>query len=290
VAIDPDPRAAGLYLADCAQLGPPLNSHEFVDNLIDICHYRNCKYIFSGYDAELPILTNNIKIFHNNAIIPIVSDPEVIKLSNSKLDLIKFLKEKGFPFIGTATSTWEAAELDLYSPYIVKPDVGCRSQGIHKFENLSDTEPFSMSNGYIIQEYIEGEEYTCGTVSFDGDVKGVIAMTRELRAGDTYRARVDQNPIVIGFVRELMQEIKPFGPCNVQLRLKNNIPYVLEINARCSGTTAARTLAGFNEAEMVLNYLENLPIKYDIKEDLEIFRYWNEAVCSSSNLVGRELE
>jgi carbamoyl-phosphate synthase large subunit len=279
VAIDPSDKAAGLYMADMGYLGVPLTDDRFIEHLISICHGAGAKYLFPGFDAELSVLSSNSNKILSEGIIPIVSDATVIALSDDKYKLFKFLKEHDMPHIPTSLGTEKFRTENKQGPFLVKPVVGCRSQGVERFETLDEVEDYLKDNpeeDLIVQEYIEGEEYTCGTVSFGGCVEGVICMTRELRSGDTYKARVDQNPEVIKFVTSLIGEIKPFGPCNVQLIVRDSIPYVLEINARCSGTTAARALAGFNEPKIVLDFLEQRPIRYSIEDHLQILRFWQE--------------
>ncbi|MGZ4848631.1 MAG: ATP-grasp domain-containing protein, partial [Halobacteriota archaeon] len=83
------------------------------------------------------------------------------------------------------------------------------------------------------------------------------------------------------FVKSVITVLKPFGACNIQLRVRNGVPYIFEINARCSGTTAARTLAGFNEPKMICDFISK-GIKdptFSIRE-IAILRYWNELVVS----------
>jgi len=279
VAIDPSNQAAGLYMADYGYIGKNYTDPEFIDSLISICHGSGAKYLFSGFDAELEVISEQAEKLRASGITPIISTPDVITLSEDKFALMKFLEFKNLPFTPTYDYETGGCAGIPEEPVILKPRTGCRSQGFMRFptrwEANSNIEAGSQQ---IMQSYIEGEEYTCGTVSFDGDVKGIICMTRELRSGDTYKARVNQNPMVMEFLRELISEIKPFGPCNVQLIVRDNIPYVLEINARCSGTTAARTLAGFNEPEMVLNYLRGEKVSHYVENGLNIFRYWQELV------------
>ena len=133
-------------------------------------------------------------------------------------------------------------------------------------------------------EYIEGDEYTCGTINLDGSCKGAIIMRRILRDGDTHKCFTEKNDIIEKEVRLVVETIKPFGACNVQLRMKNNKPYVFEINARCSGTTAARTLSGFNEPKMIADYLlKGIEPKFQIKEQT-ILRYWKEIVVPNEKV------
>ena len=56
-------------------------------------------------------------------------------------------------------------------------------------------------------------------------------------------------------VREMAIALNPFGSVNFQLRLENKQPITFEINARSSGTTIMRALAGFNEIETIIKYL-----------------------------------
>ncbi len=136
----------------------------------------------------------------------------------------------------------------------------------------------------IVQEYIEGDEYTCGSVTLKGKCVGVIVMRRILRDGDTHKAFVERNPRLESFVHEIVETLKPFGACNIQLRVRNGEPFVFEINARCSGTTAARALAGFNEPGMSADYLfKHIAPVYSIRE-ISILRYWKELVVTNSRI------
>jgi carbamoyl-phosphate synthase large subunit len=79
-------------------------------------------------------------------------------------------------------------------------------------------------DNYVVQEFIEGDEYTCGAVSFENKGVGAIIMKRELRFGNTYKAFVVQDANLTNFMKNVVNVLKPFGPCNVQLRLKNRAP------------------------------------------------------------------
>lgn len=272
VGVDLSTRAAGLYLADHGYVGKPAVDPGFVPRLIEICRETEASYLFPGMDAELIPLAEHAEAFAEVGTRLVVSTLEVLRLSDDKLALHRFLESRGFATIPTA-ATLDEAEARLGPPYLIKPAVGCRSIGVRRVARLEQVE---LAPGEIIQQYIPGDEYTCGSVSFDGQPLGIIAMRRELRAGDTYKASVDQNSVVLEYVADLIRLMRPFGPCNFQLKLHDGRPYLLEINARCSGTTAARKLAGFNEPLITINHLEgnpSLPIEI---QPIEVYRYWNE--------------
>lgn len=66
--------------------------------------------------------------------------------------------------------------------------------------------------------------------------------------------------------------------------MKGGIPYIFEINARCSGTTASRTLCGFNEPKMIAEYLlMNKEPSFEIQEKT-ILRYWKELVIENGSV------
>jgi carbamoyl-phosphate synthase large subunit len=139
---------------------------------------------------------------------------------------------------------------------------------------------------FIAQEYIDAdeEEYTCGSVTLDGECRAVIVMRRVLRDGDTYKCWVVNDATIEAEVRKAVTAIRPFGPCNVQLRVKDGIPYVFELNARSSGTTAARALSGFNEPVMVADYLcHGFTPRYEIVEQT-VLRYWNELAVDNASI------
>lgn len=109
-------------------------------------------------------------------------------------------------------------------------------------------------------------------------------MRRILRDGDTYKAFVERNPRIETHVREVVEALRPFGACNVQLRLKDVAPHVFEINARSSGTTAARVLAGFNEPKSIADYLlRQIEPSFTIRE-ITVLRYWQELAVANDRI------
>jgi carbamoyl-phosphate synthase large subunit len=109
-------------------------------------------------------------------------------------------------------------------------------------------------------------------------------MKRVLRDGDTYQAFVVRDAIIESCVRAAAEALQPFGACNFQLRVRDSVPYIFEINARCSGTTYCRTLAGFNEPLMIADYLvHGRQPAFEIRE-ITVLRYWKELVVRNDRI------
>jgi len=165
---------------------------------------------------------------------------------------------------------------------VVKPKAGgARSKNVYILKSNKELESFLLLNGaelshYVVQEYIGGDEYTCGSICLDNECKGVIVFRRTLRHGDTYKCFVERNPVVEALVKSIVNEMQPVGAFNVQLKIERGISYVFEFNARCSGTTASRALCGFNEPLMIADFLLKGKVPSFSIEEKTILRYWNE--------------
>jgi len=291
IGLDGELLAAGLFAVPKAFKIPYARSKNFIEELLNLCATQKIELLFPGLDAELLPLSLNRAAFEAIGTTVVVSSPEVIEISDNKM--LTYQKLTPFGVLVPKTielDSFAAQHEQVQLPVIVKQKIGgARSKNVFLFREINEIEAFiennhhSLSN-YIVQEFIDGDEYTCGSVNLDGQCKGVIVMRRILRDGDTYKCFVEENPVVEETVRNVMKAIKPFGACNVQLRLRDNQPYVFEINARCSGTTASRSLCGFNEPAMIADYLlKGNEVTYDIRK-LVILRYWKELVVENEEV------
>ena len=285
IGADGDVLAAGLYAVTKAYQVPYAAAPGYVERLLDICEREKCALLFPGLDAELPVLAREAHRFRERGVVPVVSSPEVVAIADDKLETYRFLSARGFP----APRTLPLSECALPFPLVLKPRRGgARSQGVFVVGDeraLSQRLSTLDAANYVAQEHIEGDEYTCGSISFENRCYGAIVMRRVLRDGDTYKAFVQNDPRIEAHVTAVAEALKPFGACNFQLRVRDGVPYIFEINARCSGTTHSRTLAGFNEPLMAADYLtQNKRPAYAIHE-ITILRYWNELVVENERIA-----
>jgi carbamoyl-phosphate synthase large subunit len=289
VALDGEFLGAGLYASHKSYLIPYAKDTEYINRLLEICKKEKILLLFPGLDAELMPLSLNVNAFKAIGTTVVVSKPEVVTISDDKQQTYDELTKAGVSVPFTASPIgFFPKETDF--PLILKQKVGgARSKNVYVIKNSSEWNATIKNIGrdlsnFIVMEYIDGDEYTCGTINLDDSCKGVIIMKRILRDGDTHKSFTEINHVIEKEVRLVVETIKPFGACNVQLRMKNGKPYVFEINARCSGTTAARTLSGFNEPKMIADYLlKGIEPAYEIKEQT-ILRYYKEIVVSNQNV------
>jgi carbamoyl-phosphate synthase large subunit len=217
----------------------------------------------------------------------------VIEAADNKFRTYTLLHEHGISIPETVSmeNYVPGSDAPLAFPFILKPRVGgASSKNVHLIKDAAGfarvcADPSAKIENLVAQAYIEGDEYTCGTVTVDGRHIGSIVMRRTLRDGDTYKCFTVRNPRIEAEIAKVVAAVKPQGALNIQLRVDSTgQPHIFELNARCSGTTGARALAGFNEPKMIADYyLKGIEPSFDIKE-LSILRYWKELVVENERV------
>jgi carbamoyl-phosphate synthase large subunit len=279
---DGESLGTGLFASNRGYRIPYARDDEFVPSMLKICEAEHCKLLFPGLDAELPKLAAAATVFAKIGTTVVVSSPDVINIGDDKWKTVQFLTSHGFAAPNTCLLSGVGID-QLSTPVVLKPRKGgARSLGVLLARDRNELERFVSQvdrSNYIAQEYLVGDEFTCGTVTFNGRCYGAIVLRRTLRDGDTYKAFVHRDAIIESYVMRVAEALRPFGACNFQLRLKDGVPCIFEINPRCSGTTFCRTLAGFNEPLMIAEYLleKKEPRPTEIRP-IAVMRYWKEFV------------
>jgi carbamoyl-phosphate synthase large subunit len=282
VAVDSSPLAAGLYFGNPSYLGFEANHPAYIDRLLEICEKNQIEFVFPGHDIELPYLSSQVEFFESRGIRLIVSSQRVIEICDDKLKTSNFLRDNGFFYPETelfADFSWAGKAV------ILKPRTGgARSKHTYlakSFEEFENYSNFVDKSNCVVQEFLEGPEYTCGSVYLRHNDFGNILMKRELRSGDTYKAFSIKSKSISEYISNVVSTLAPFGACNVQLKMCDDKPYIFEINPRCSGTTAARALVGFNEPKMIIDFLKDGIFKKSDYHETTILRFWQEVLVEN---------
>lgn len=290
VAADPSPQSVGLYWADTAHTIPMAKDPNYLDRFKQILAQEQPDIVFIGTDVELPILAPYRHALEQEFRTHIIiSSPQIIATADDKWLTYKFLKNNDFPYPETCLPGGEQKLIEAVGfPLIVKPRVGARSVGVHLVHTPDELQKaLAAVEKPVIQEYVGDyeSEYTAGAICFNGKCLASIVMRRHLRDGNTYRAFVDDFPELNDTVRCLAESLNAYGPANFQFRLdRSGVVKLFEINARFSGTTPFRALAGFNEVEMVVrSILCGEPVTQPDIEPITVLRYWEEFVIRSED-------
>lgn len=252
--------------------------------VIDIIRKEGICILFVGVDFELRYFADMKKEIENDyGCKVIVSDRRVIDIGNDKYDTYRFLKNNGI----NAPDTFlldEANEKLINFPIVIKPRIGARSRGVYFVNNMSEyRDIFEKCKGkdYIIQKAIGSmnTEYSCGILYWEGEFINSIVLKRILKEGNTFLAEYNNNKEkeIIEYIRKIGDALKPFGSCNLQLRIEDdNKPYLFEINPRFSGTTYMRALFGYNEVEYIVRKSLGLDAHIINPKPGKVYRYYEE--------------
>lgn len=266
----------------------PDTSHpeEYLAAIRSLCETEKVQLVLPGSDSELELLSQNAAALREQTgAIVAASPPEVLRIAMDKWETCQFLERAGLHaprtvrFDGNGSGAQLVEQLGF--PLIVKPRRGSGSQGLFKVRSEDDLHYIAtLHREMVIQEYLQpdDEEYTVAVYTQrDGRQAGSICMKRELVAGNTYRAWVNQNATVQAEAEAIVRALRPRGPCNVQLRLTARGPVAFEINPRFSGTTAMRAHFGYNEVEMALrDFVLGEPVPAPVVRPGIALRFWDE--------------
>lgn len=285
IAADMSNTAAGFYGADYCYLLPSASDKTYIDEISRICKKNSVDYYFPGTDVELLLCAKEAGVINTKLGVKIIVSPlDLIEIADDKYKTVSFLKQNNFHH----PITWLPDEVDLNSityPVIVKPRIGCRSIGVYVVNSAQ--EALSAIEGLvnpIVQEYIDGDEFTCTVAIRHGVVSDVLCLRRDLRAGDTYRAFPVKDSVIEEYVRNIALTLGVDGSCNFQLRTSNGIPKLFEINSRFSGTTPFCSYLGFNPVEFCIKQDLEISYRSNIAYDKVILRHWSEVIIDQSEL------
>lgn len=232
---------------------------EYVRKLISHIKDEKITVLFVAIGFELEMMADSRDLIRKETGCEvIVSSPEVIRIAEDKYETFRFLRENRLAY----PATWLPEEIgDVTYPAIIKPRTGTGSKGVYLVNSRKELESrIPEVKNPVIQENIgtKDDEYTCGIICLDSEVKSLICLKRYLKFGNTVSAFHSKmhSEKIRPYVNGIAEALRPYGPCNFQLRLDaSGNPKLFEINARFSGTTSMRPYFGINESEYVVKHI-----------------------------------
>ena len=286
IGVDIEELVPAKYFVDAFYKVPKWNDEDYIDVLLSICEKERVDMIIPLFEKEFISLCENRKKFNEVGTALILSDKKIIETFNDKWKSYKFFMSNNID----TPKTYNKQNLRDYSfPLIIKPTDGAGSKSVFKVNNDKELSFFiDYIENPIIQEYVEGTEYTIDVLcDLDGNAISIVPRARiEVRAGEVSKGRTVKDMAIIERTLELCnklkidENIKPIGPLTIQciVDLKGNIKFI-EVNPRFGGGVPLSFEAGVAYAELLRKMVkgeEILPIIGEFKE-LTMLRY-DEAV------------
>lgn len=246
VALDMDPLAPGLQVADRSYVIPPLDSAEYVPTLVQVCREERIDLVFPLIDPDIQVLAEHRGALEAIGARVAVVGPEAAAIAGDKWRSQQLFQGLGLP----APRSWLPGQLeaiDIRYPLFVKPRRGSGGRDSFKVRDARELQFFSQYvKDAIVQEYMPGPEITSDVVcGLDGVVLAVVSRRRiEVRSGEVAKGVTVSDPVVIDACVRVAQALHATGPITVQCMMKDGRAHFTEINARLGGGFPLGVAAG----------------------------------------------
>jgi len=292
IGVDCNPLSAGLFVLYKGYVVPSADSNDLFCALVKIICDESIDILLVSSDQELDFYAHNKNLLESETGVKIiVSSEDTVRIANDKLLTAEFLKQNKFPYAESvlyADQDGLSSFVEMYPfPLIIKPRKGGGSKDVFIVSSIDELHVFGKRIENAVVQTVIGEsnsEYTAAALYFEEcSLFESIIFRRELHNGTTYRAEVVKNEEMTEQIYNIVSRLKVYGPCNIQYKFVEDKVVTFEVNPRFSGTTAMRCLVGFNDVEIVLNYVMFNKLPQEIKiENATFLRYWNELVVFDS--------
>jgi carbamoyl-phosphate synthase large subunit len=263
IALDIDPLAPALRLADRSYIVPRLDSLDYIPTLVDICAKERADVVFPLIDPDVQVLSQ-----HRAQIEAVGARLAVVSIEAAKICGDKLLTAEFFQQLGLATPrSWLPGQIDPATaayPLFIKPRNGSAAKNAFK---VRDARELAFFSGYVpnavIQEFLPGPEITNDLVcDLNSDVLAVVSRRRiEVRAGEVAKGITVRDPRVIEACVSIARALPAVGPITAQCIVKDGLPYFTEINARFGGGVSLGIASGADSPRWLLARLAGIDVK-----------------------------
>jgi carbamoyl-phosphate synthase large subunit len=246
VALDIDPLAPALRIADRHYIVPKFTDPNYVPSIVEICRREQIHMVFPLIDPDIPVLTSHrAAIEATGARLATVSALGA-GLTGDKWESVQFFQRLGL----AAPQSWLPSTLDPDAaeyPLFIKPRCGSAAKDTFKVKNARELRFFmDYVNQPIIQEFLPGPEITSDVIcDLQGETLAVVSRRRiEVRWGEVAKGVTVYDADISSACVRIARELQAMGPITVQCIMKQGRPYFNEVNARLGGGAPLGVHAG----------------------------------------------
>jgi carbamoylphosphate synthase large subunit len=199
-----------------------------------------------------------------------------------KLNFYQLLEDHGFRYPRTSIlgGNDDLKKGDL--PVILKPRISYGSKDTYIVERVEAYHYFMIlicakacgAEQFLLQEYLQGDEYTVDFFSDKGKVINLVVRRRIEHRGVSIRGEIVFNDEVENLVKNFSSIFDIDGLNNIQVISSRSNYYITDFNPRPSGTIMLSVNAG---SDLLNNLLEKIKGKeithYVGLKNLKMFRY-----------------
>jgi carbamoyl-phosphate synthase large subunit len=261
---------------------PAIPEENYINEIRRIAETEYIDLLIPIVDAELEVIAKNVEKLKAITNV-LISSYNTIITCNDKFLMYKCFKNLGIPTPKTISFDGsDAKELidqaGISYPLIIKPRKGVSSRDVYEVTSDDYINIIKKLKNPVIQEKVCGEEYTIDIFS-DGEclISAVPRKRIETRSGISYKGLTVKDDELINFAKIIADNLKFYGPANIQCFKHNDEVKFFEINPRFSGSLPLTTAAGINEPLFALKMANGEKIKPNFNfKSVKMCRYWEE--------------
>ncbi len=235
---------------------PSARSADYVEQLDALCRAHQIAAVIPCSEAEIhrlctleshPVLPCGARIVSQSSQINAIYGDKLkcFQILHGKVPLADFTDAK-------ERSTAEEFITAHSFPLCMKERVSSGRKGVLILKDVAEfAHEWPHFSQPLLQALIDGDEreYSIGVFTHGTETR-LISYRRKLdRLGCSWFAELDQPEVVLDYCRRIAGVVNAQGSINIQLRISQNGPLLLEINPRFSSLAAARAACGFNDVE-----------------------------------------
>lgn len=273
--------SAGSVMVDKFYKIPQCDNDSFIDELIKILKFENVDMFIPIHDFEIIRISENIHLFRQFKII--VPSLDIIKLFSDKYKATIAMKNLGI-------LTPEIVDNSFKGRKILREKVSVGSKGIKVVE---EDEKIDIRDDEMLQEYIEGEEYTVDIFcNISGKPILIIPRIRlEVKSGVATKVEIKFDTDLINICNKILSEYTLPGLSNIQFIKRKGMFYFIELNPRFGGMSVSSVIASYNYIGDFININNIKDVMCQLDENLKsvkwgsiVTRYYEEVIYSGNKI------
>ena len=231
----------------------------YTDELLEGCRKYQITHLIVVNEREIEAVSQDIEKFCNAGIKVLIQAPHIVRICLDKSKTMSFLEDHDVSvpqtYLDVCQISWERGKA-----LVVKPCKGNGSKEVTIVRSQEELRNLKLE-GKLLQDYIEGDEYTVGIFRWKDGTVYTIVFKRILRAGFSYQVELVKDSVLEKLAKKIAELFLLEGYINIQLRKRKGKYYIFEINPRISGTVRFRHMLGFDDVLWWLDMMDDISAK-----------------------------
>ncbi len=276
IGTDADSLSAGFRFCDGSYVIPRGDNPDFIKEIVKIAKKEKAQAIISGPEEELLVLSKNKNKLEKIGLLVLAPDFGSVSICADKKKTSQFFEKIGIPapriFHNKVSATF---------PCMVKERFGRGGNGVFKVHDKNELKFYLKKvKQPIIQEFIEGVEYTVDILSdLSGKPFSVIPRIRiQTESGISIKGKTVYDRQIIDYCAVIAEKLKLIGPSCIQCIKNKKVLKFIEINTRFGGGSILSAKADPTVIPNLLRIIKKKKLvkSSGFKRNITMLRYFSE--------------